>query len=371
MELLVVTAILGLIAYMALDTVAQDTSSVRYDDTRTRLNAIRTAVLGRPATDFSPGIPGFIADMGRVPKCPQELMKAVDCTEDHNPLLASARWKFDIDTDVTPNTGTGLGRGWRGPYLHAFRETKSGSDVALRDGWGNTADGEPIAPATDLELFGWRRFGPDTDGNLIVQSYGSEGVANSTSVATYAAQDMYMHDYPPSATGTNPNALPDPLVAARDYQIALPALVSIQLKNATSAPMNFPAAAHVCASLHYVGDGEIKTVFTTVDPAALPTTFDAGDVAVASINVNAISSAQSWLPAGSLALRLRYVTSATATCDATAPLLQHTYDPVTSPSQRCDLNNLSPGLACGTNIIAAVPPQLPSQINVNLTWSYP
>ncbi len=410
LELLVVTAILGLIAYAALDSVAQDTSPIRYDDTRIKLASIRNAVLGTPPASQSLGTTGFIADMGRVPENPQELM-----TMPGGSGVAVTAWHLDIDASTTPSTGTGLGVGWRGPYLHAFRETQcvntarttcsaaSTGEVALRDGWGNTASGEEFnddgTSAGIVDLFGWRRFGQDTKGNFYVQSYGSDGAKDDSALtlAEFNAQDVYTRDYPPAAPkpgATTVNIgvdLPAPLVAVRDYQIQLPALVSIQLTNATSGPMPFnnPSNPYVCASLHYIDvedDGTskpIKTLLTSASAAPLPASLDPGGIATIDLTVPAIpatstSATRSWLPAGQLALRLRYVTSADAPCGtltngtptSAAPLLQHTYDSTTP--NRCATDaaniNLSPGLACGTRIIATVPPQLPQQINVSLTW---
>jgi prepilin-type N-terminal cleavage/methylation domain-containing protein len=371
LELLVVTAILGLIAYVALDTVAQDTSSVRFDDTRTRLVSIRNAVLGRPAMGQAPGATGFIADVGRVPDCPQELMTNFSCAG-----VTMTAWHLDIDTSTTPSVGTGLGYGWRGPYLHAFRETQcvstvltpctatSTGEVALRDGWGNTASGEEFnddgTQAGTFDLFGWRRFGQDTKGNFYVQSYGSDGAADT--VATFNIPDLYANDYPPAATGAI-GGLPDALVAARDYQIALPAL-SIQLTNATGSQITFDKP-YVCASLHYVRDGAIATLFTNAGATALSGGLD--NLVQKTIELTFPTSAPTWLPAGPLALRLRGADVAGATCDASAPLLKHSLNPDTS---RCsaDSTKPSPGLACGTSIITTVPPSLPPQINVSLTW---
>lgn len=396
MELMVVTAILGLIAYVALDTVAQDLSPVRFDDTRTRLVSIRNAVLGSPAAGQAQGSTGFIADMGGVPDSPQELMTMPTGVQP---------WRPDINWSVSPPIGTGLGAGWRGPYLHAFREKcidyslltpctgTSAGQLALRDGWGNIKFGEQFddngAPVGNLvDLFGWRRFGPDTKGNLYVQSYGVDGAPDSAATPEeFAAQDQYTRDYPPAAppsgsTTVSIGSLPDPLVAARDYQISLPALLSIQLTNASSVPIGFSPNTHVCASLHYVTNGVIAAVFTSVDATALPTTLDQGGGATVNLTVPAISATtppQPWLPAGALAVRLRRVIASSVTADTTcgtsasaAPLLEHTYD-ITAGRCASDTNNLllSPGLACGTSFITIVPPSLPQQINVNLVWPLP
>lgn len=414
-----VTAILGLIAYMALDTVAQDTSSVRFEDTRTRLTAIRTSVLGRPATGQSPATAGFIADMGRVPKCPQELMTdqslalPTSCTTG----VALETWQLDsVTSDPSlPPVGTGLGYGWRGPYLHAFRETTlpcptlattpatittcsvtGDRPVALRDGWGNMALGRTYDGTTisdpNYDLFGWRFFGPDTSGNLYVQSYGSDGKDGDS-----ANIGMYANDYPPAATA-NTGDPPDALVMTQEYQIDLQRqqYLKVRLVNATSAAMNFDAGTAVCASLHYVAKNTstnqtwIATLYTLA--AALPDTNlpegDSWSIDLPLPIILSTSSTQGWLPTGPMALRL-HGTTTPATCgtsgtpSATIDLLKHTYFDPTNPAapvgmpDPCrrkagspavsDPANTSPGRACGTTIFTALPPNLPQKsIDVTL-----
>jgi prepilin-type N-terminal cleavage/methylation domain-containing protein len=132
-ELLVVVFILAAIAATAVSFVDNADQQTRYDDTKTRLAAIRAAVAGRPdrSVNGEPDVAGFVADMGRLPASMQELLER------------GALPPFSAASDA----------GWRGPYLTPLPDR----DGVLRytDGFGN--------PWTTFDAAG---------GRLVVQSAG-------------------------------------------------------------------------------------------------------------------------------------------------------------------------------------------------------
>ncbi|CAH2602665.1 protein of unknown function [Rhodovastum atsumiense] len=352
MELLVALAILSVAAYAALDTVAQDTGPTRFQDTRQRLEMIRTAVLGQPGRSVNgePDIAGFVADIGRLPKNPQELIS--------RPGADTADTSDDIpEWGLDAVKTTGLYVGWRGPYLLAFREVTS-KERAFRDGWGNIAKGKALASnGENTSLFGWHRFGSATD-NLYVQSYGADGKANE--VNTYNNQDAFLKDYPPSANPDDPTGLPDPLVAASDWRVALGQL-QLRLVNRSGTNLAF-TESKICAALYYVSNGKVETASST--PTPLPaTSLAAGDAALVTLPF----SKTPWLPMGRAALRL-FLTASDNTCNSTPILLPGSYDRITEKRCSTDFDKATPGLACGTRLLTLLPPAMPAQIDWDLTW---
>jgi hypothetical protein len=186
---LLVVAILSSLALAAVAITDQLDLQSRYEDTNFRLDQMRRAV----AIDSSLSANGqtvttcFAADLGRLPDNLPELVE---------PGTLPA-WQFD----TTANQWAG----WRGPYLSVPQETQSGLK-AFRDGWGNT---DPT-PANDALFFGWNFSVDQVAGQLIVQSYGADGVADG---APGAGTGLYDADFPPSP--------PDPMVEQMDYQANL------------------------------------------------------------------------------------------------------------------------------------------------------
>lgn len=175
-ELLLVIIILAAIAGAAvasLETATGD-ARIRDEDTRNRLERLRSAILG-PEGAATPQ--GFVADVGRLPYLagqPSGLTELV----------------------VNPNGVAG----WRGPYLRTL--PGAGGALELPDGWGNSvAEG---ASVHDQNSFGWHleriddsteadaynaahpevATAPVTSGDLFIQTRGSgvpgDGSTNST-----------------------------------------------------------------------------------------------------------------------------------------------------------------------------------------------
>lgn len=238
LELLVVVLILSALAFVALDTLQVDTNHVRFEDTRNRLLMMRDAVIGprNVSLNGQPVIAGFVADVGRLPRCVQELVeRVVDCDDTPGADPESPReWVEDTVS------GTRLYSGWRGPYISAIREQASGLAV-FRDGWSNDLDGA-------LPNHGWSLF-DGSSGDLIVQSLGRDGVANTSDATAYAALATYEQDFPPTTDPTgDPTTPPDPLVAAEEYSLSLDN-IAVTLRNDTAATITI-AIDSLCLRLY-------------------------------------------------------------------------------------------------------------------------
>lgn len=188
LELLLVIFILALVAFSATSIVNTADEQLRFEDTRRRLQDIRTAVVGNPSRTINeePVVSGFVTDVGRMPTTLAELLE---------PGSVPA-WHFSGELPGEPIVG--LWGGWRGSYLSALPENITGLK-AYRDGWGN---------AGDAPNYGWKIFFADPvdgvgttlpdgtvvgDGALVVQSYGSDGAGG----VLIDPSDSYKNDYPP------------------------------------------------------------------------------------------------------------------------------------------------------------------------------
>ncbi len=195
-ELLLVIVILAVIAGSAvamLETATGD-AQVRFDDTRNRLERLRTAILGAEGATTPQG---FVADVGRLP---DTLLELVQCP----PALAGASPPI-----------------WRGPYLRTLPGASGG--LELPDGWGRDT-GAPLD-------FGWRvhryllpvddpsTIAPIESGDLHIQSLGLDGAVTPVPVPP-AVGDVYAADFPPTP---DPTASPQrlPFVRCADYLVRI------------------------------------------------------------------------------------------------------------------------------------------------------
>lgn len=138
-ELIVVLTILAALAGTALVSTEGLVDQSRYDATRDTLTHLEDAILGSaPGPAGAPWLPGFVADMGRLPRATDVNDPGDDEDEDEKLAeLASELWvqpaaapAFAIQRpDGDPEIQ--LPAGWRGPYLRL----PLGS-AELRDGWG-------------------------------------------------------------------------------------------------------------------------------------------------------------------------------------------------------------------------------------------
>ncbi|GIW79818.1 MAG: hypothetical protein KatS3mg105_1625 [Gemmatales bacterium] len=167
LELLLVVFILSLLAFSAVSLTNTLDEQMRFEETRSRLEQIKKAVIGRPdkALNGQAVVDGFVADIGRLPNSLQELLL---------PGTLPA-WQYD--------SAKRLWAGWRGPYLQSM--PLSNGATAYYDGWGN------IGPAPD---FGWSF--QLSGQSLFVQSFGSDGLDDGATPPT----TEYARDYPPDGS---------------------------------------------------------------------------------------------------------------------------------------------------------------------------
>ncbi|WP_036299715.1 prepilin-type N-terminal cleavage/methylation domain-containing protein [Methylotenera sp. L2L1] len=194
LELLVVVSLLGMLALATTVMVDNTDDQQRFELTRTRLQQIRTAIIGDTSRTFNgePVLSGFAIDMGRLPTNINELVEL--------PAGANVWQGFPIATSSASAVGE-VYAGWRGPYLDVMPSAGASAVRAFRDGWAND-DG--------TDNFGWAVAISGTSPNhsaLSIKSYGSDG-------PTGTGTSVYEEDYPASGN----------LVEPRDWQVDFSAI---------------------------------------------------------------------------------------------------------------------------------------------------
>ncbi|NOV28942.1 type II secretion system protein [Methylomonas sp. ZR1] len=209
LEMLLVIFLMALVASTGLMLTEGVEDQTKYDETKRRMEMIRKAIVGDPSrtVNGAPELSGFVADMGRLPLCLAELLRLGD-----EVLPATVPKTFKSPCDVTEivsewylDQNTGVGIGWRGPYLQVIPE--SGGGLRFRDGYGN----EGANAAADALDSGW-----DYSVTAATASLASEGMD-----LTVATDDV---------------AAPQLIVSA-DWQVQIPAAVSVTFENQSGAPL--------------------------------------------------------------------------------------------------------------------------------------
>jgi len=136
-EVLMVIAILGVITVMSILPLSNSIDEGRFQDTVSRMKAIRDAMLGDPTltangvrTSF-----GYVGDVGAIPTAMQGLAALMV-----NPGIAA--WAV--------NQSVRFGLGWNGPYLTS---AQAGTNFSL-DGWGRALIYDPSASPPTLTSYG-------------------------------------------------------------------------------------------------------------------------------------------------------------------------------------------------------------------------
>lgn len=252
-ELLLVIIILAAIAGAAVATLETATGDarVRDEDTRNRLERLRTAILG-PEGATTPQ--GFVADVGRLPLTVRELI-----------------------APATPPAG------WRGPYLRTLPNPVTGA-LEFPDGWGNTsADGND----------GWSLPAPVTSGDLPLQSLGSDRAPGQTPPG-----DPFAADLPAAAT---------PLIGASDWLIPVAGKsITLELVAAT----DHPSVDVVLAAVY--SDGGAEPIVVECAPLANQSVTAAGPN-VFSVSYPAAEDTR--LPIGRRTLRVQLRSGATVVAE--------------------------------------------------------
>jgi type II secretory pathway pseudopilin PulG len=186
-ELLLILFILGSLALLTTAIVDGVDEQSRFDQTKSRLEQIRRAVIGDTSRTLNgqPDLRGFVVDMGRLPANLAELV-----SQGGMPV-----WGLS-SVEVSPVT-IELPGGWRGPYLETS-PSFSGTPK-FRDGWNN------VGGADDEVKFGWIFKLRDKDGNettdldeavvLQVRSHGSDGISG----VEVDAENPYASNFPASS----------------------------------------------------------------------------------------------------------------------------------------------------------------------------
>ncbi|WP_026601054.1 type II secretion system protein [Methylomonas sp. 11b] len=217
LEMLLVIFLMALVASTGLMLTEGVEDQAKYDETKRRMELIRKAIVGDPArtVNGAPELSGFVADMGRLPLCLAELLTLGD---EVLPVTVPKTFESPCDDTVIVSewnldSDTGVGIGWRGPYLQVLPE--SGGGLRFRDGYGN----ESANAANDALNSGW-----DYSVNGTTSSLSSEGMD-----LTVATDDV---------------AAPQLIVSA-DWQVQLPAAVSVTFENQSGNPIPAVGASNL------------------------------------------------------------------------------------------------------------------------------
>lgn len=160
LEMVLVLFLVGLMASASMMLTEGVEDQAKYDETKRRMEMIRKAIVGDPTRTVNggPEISGFVADMGRLPECIAELLELGD---EKVPNTDPKTYDSPCDASKTiavwhHDATTGVGFGWRGPYIHVlperngelrFRDGYANSDAndALNSGWDYTVTGNEIS----------------------------------------------------------------------------------------------------------------------------------------------------------------------------------------------------------------------------------
>ncbi|MBD9362789.1 type II secretion system protein [Methylomonas fluvii] len=222
LEMLLVIFLMALVASTGLLLTEGVEDQAKYDETKRRMELIRKAIVGDPTrtVNGAPELSGFVADMGRLPLCLAELLRLGD---EVLPATVPKTFKSPCDdTEIVSewnlDQNTGVGIGWRGPYLQVIPE--SGGGLRFRDGYGN----EGANAAADALNSGWHY-----SVTAATTSLASEGTD-----LTVATDDV---------------AAPQLIVSA-DWQVPLPAAVSVTFENQSGAPLPTPNPVNLVLRLY-------------------------------------------------------------------------------------------------------------------------
>jgi prepilin-type N-terminal cleavage/methylation domain-containing protein len=130
-ELILVIVLIGILAGLASNLLANAVDQGRFDATQATLQNINYTIAGNPALVAS-GVRnsfGYVGDMGVLPATLTDLRTS--------PCVCP--WTYDA--------ASGTGVGWNGPYIDT-KQNDSGSYLYTLDGWGNALDYShpPVAP---------------------------------------------------------------------------------------------------------------------------------------------------------------------------------------------------------------------------------
>lgn len=261
LEMLLVIFMMALVASTGLMLTEGVEDQSKYDETKRRMELIRKAIVGDPTrtVNGAPEISGFVADMGRLPECLRELLEDVDCG---NPGTALPVWNQD------PNSG--IGAGWRGPYLSVMSDHDSVK--RFRDGYGNEdidEDGAGTADDNDdAQNFGWiwQLFKAD---RITPTADPAEAVLIRIKSKGFDGQGGSADDYPDL-----PIANVEPLVDKFDYEVNFQNWNTITVRFQNNSTSGVPVSISANAlrfALSFSDDSEPDAV-NELDSITFPST---------------------------------------------------------------------------------------------------
>lgn len=175
LEMLLVVSLLALLASAALLMTDGLETQQQYEETQRRMNMIRNAIIGdvNQTVNGSPALSGFVSDVGRLPKCLAELVTINEVAPGDfaSPCDASAISAWTL------NSTSGIGRGWRGPYLQTLPDADG--EKRFRDGYGCEW---VFTTTSEVQI---QSLGADC-------AAGGEGNAADTAVITLVEEDDYL-----------------------------------------------------------------------------------------------------------------------------------------------------------------------------------
>lgn len=151
LELIVVLVILAALGTVIITQTTSLADETRYRQTTATLEQLQDAVIGRTATageDPTSVAPGFVADVGRLPRADASLGMS-ELWDREAPGAGAPPMPFAVQTLTGLDDDLQLACGWRGPYARL----PIGSDN-LSDGWGRPftllkSDGDVVDSAGD------------------------------------------------------------------------------------------------------------------------------------------------------------------------------------------------------------------------------
>ena len=215
LEMILVLFLVGLMASATLMLTEGVEDQAKYDDTKRRMEIMRKAIVGDPTRTVNggPEISGFVADMGRLPLCVAELLTAGDAS--------GASFQSPCDgSEITawqPDPSTGIGFGWRGPYLQVTPERNG--DLRFRDGYGNS-------DTSDAQNSGW--LWDLVDASDAITTDVSDAVKIQLQSEGFDASSAY------------PTTGPMDLISSSDWLLQHPITASLTIKNMSSTPQPTP-----------------------------------------------------------------------------------------------------------------------------------
>lgn len=265
LEMVLVLFLIGLLASAGLLFTEGVEDQAKYDETKHRMELIRKAIIGDTTRTINgaPEVSGFAADMGRLPQCISELLVNETCEG-----VTIGPWTVDTDT--------GIGFGWRGPYIQVIADRDG--KPRFRDGYGNV-DTDTLQDNKD---FGWIFNISAATSSVQLQSIGFDVVSS-------------LDDFPQSISAVVPDLIVNEDWKIKDLKVRFK---NISEQNLPDDPSNLNLLLRVFKSelTDYVDGSSEGSDFLTLAASSVPAedsitksfAFDEPDTVVQGIRAYAV-----------------------------------------------------------------------------------